>query len=169
MYHSGVVSNRHPFAPPALPGIHATLGGSDGRAPPPASSLLTLVRGCPPPADRYSALLGYPVLAMSGSTGPRTPGSTRIARRGAIPVVACRWVKTVGTLPLKFRGSIPSRSASPVTFTPRLLACLRISPPVTGQTARLDTGLVASDYPGGIFTHSTTRHCRAALTPFPPP
>lgn len=52
-----------------------------------------------------------------------------------------------------FRGSTPSRSASPVTLAPRLLSCLRIYPPVTSRAARLDTGLVASDYPGGLPNH----------------
>ncbi len=46
-----------------------------------------------------------------------------------------------------------SRSAPPVTFTARLLSRLRIDTPVTVRAARLDTGLVASDYPGGISTH----------------
>jgi len=70
----------------------------------PASSLFRLVRGCPPPADRNTDLLGYRVLSMSGSTWPRTPGSTRIAGRGAIRIVACERAKTLGTLRPKFSG-----------------------------------------------------------------
>jgi len=104
VYHSCVISNRYPFTPPALPGINATMDSSDFRAPPPASSLFRLVRGCPPPASRYSDLLGYRVLSMSGSTWPRTPGSTRIAGRGAIRIVACERAKTLGTLRPKFSG-----------------------------------------------------------------
>ena len=104
VYLSCVVSNRHPFAPPALPGINATMGGSDFRVSPPASSLFTLVRRCPPPADRHADLLGYRVFVMSGSTRPGTPGSTRTTCLGAIRIVACQRVKTVGTLPLKFSG-----------------------------------------------------------------
>jgi hypothetical protein len=51
-----------------------------------------------------------------------------------------------------FRGSTPSRSAPPATFAPRLLSCLRIDSSVTSRAARLDTGLVAHDYPGGALT-----------------
>ena len=83
----------------------------------------SLVRGCPPPADRCVDLPGYRVLSMSGSIRPRTPGSTRIARHTAIRIVACRRAKPVGTHPRKnFRGSTPSRSASPVTLAPCLLS-----------------------------------------------
>jgi hypothetical protein len=39
----------------------------------------------------------------------------------------------------RFRGSISSGSASPVTFIPRTLSHLRINRPVTWQAARLDT------------------------------
>ena len=71
------------------------------------------------------------------------------ARHGLLP--------TGGTKPSaltnqNFRGSTPSGSAPPVTFAPRLLSCLRIDAPVTSHAARLDTGLVANDYPGGIHT-----------------
>ena len=39
-----------------------------------------------------------------------------------------------------------------VTIAPRLLSYLRINQPVTGLTARLDTGPVASGYPDGVST-----------------
>ena len=114
---------------------------------------LTLVRRCPPPADRCADLPGYHALSMSGSTRPRTPGSTHATRQNAARIVACRRDKPVGTLQRKtFRGSTPSRSASPVTFAPRLLSCLRIDTAVTTRAARLDTGLAAHDYPGGTLT-----------------
>jgi len=150
---SRVISNRHPFARPALPGVNATMDGSDFHASPPVFSLSTLVHGCPPPADRYMDLPGYHKFSMSGSTRPRTPGSTRVARRYATPIVACRGAKPVGTLQRQnFRGSTPSGSAPPVTFAPRLLSYLRIDAPVTSRAARLDTGLVEHDYPGGTPT-----------------
>jgi len=41
----------------ALPGVTARMGGSDFHAPPPASSLFTLVRRCPPPADRCAEIV----------------------------------------------------------------------------------------------------------------
>jgi hypothetical protein len=37
-----VISNRHPFAPPALPEFIARMGASAFRPPPPSSSLFTL-------------------------------------------------------------------------------------------------------------------------------
>ena len=153
VFHPRVISGRHPFARPALPGVIARMDGSDFHAPPPVSSLSTLVHGCPHPADRCVDLPGYHVFSMSGSTRPRTPGSTRTARHRTARIVACRRDKPVGTLQRNFRGSTPSRSAPPVTFAPRLLSCLRIDTHVTARTARLDTGLVASDYPDGIPTH----------------
>ncbi len=61
-----------------------------------------------------------------------------------------------------FRDSTSSGSASPVTFAPRLLSCLRINQRVTPLTARLDTRPVASGYLGGIRTHSITRPCQVA-------
>ena len=97
MYRPHVISNRHPFAPPALPGIDTTIGGSDFRILPPVSLLFTLVHGCPPPADQDADLLGYRAFSLSDSTWPGTPGSTGTARRGAIPIVACRRDKPVGT------------------------------------------------------------------------
>jgi hypothetical protein len=101
VFHPRVISGRHPFARPALPGVNARMDGSDFQAPPSVSSLFTLVHGCPLPADRCSDLPGYHVLSMSGSTRPRTPGSTRAARQSATRVVACRRDKPVGT-PDKF-------------------------------------------------------------------
>jgi len=41
---------------------------------------------------------------MSGSTGPRTPGSIRAARQSTTRIVAYRRVKTVGTHQPKFSG-----------------------------------------------------------------
>ena len=113
---------------------------------------LTLVHGCPPPTDQRLDLPGYRVFSMSGSTRPRTPGvpaPLAIAQRRLLP--------TGGTKPSTltnqtFRGSTPSRSASPVTFAPRLLSCLHIDSPVTRSAARLHTGLAAHDYPGGTLT-----------------
>jgi len=104
VYHPHAVSNRHPQRCPPLPGIDTTIGGSDFRTPPPVSSPFKLVHGCPHPADRDTDLLGYRAFSMSGSIWPRTPGSTGTARRGAVPVVACRRDKSVGTHPPNFSG-----------------------------------------------------------------
>jgi hypothetical protein len=99
---------------------------------------------------RISLVTTYSPCQARHGLGPRGVSSALALRAGSI--VACRKDKPVGTLQLTFRGSIPSRSAPPVTFSPRLLSCLRIDGPVTTRAARLDTGLVASDYPGGIPT-----------------
>ena len=78
VFPSRVVSSRHPLAPPALPCLHATMGASDFRAPPTVSSLLTFVHGCPLlPVDRRPDLLGYRLLATSGSMLPRPRLGTR--------------------------------------------------------------------------------------------
>ena len=152
MCHCRVISDRHSFARPALPGVIAHTSGSDFHAPPPASSLFTLVRRCPLPADRCTDLPGYHVLSMSGSIPPRTPGSVHATDHDVTCTVACRGAYPVGTLQRNFRGSTPSGSASPVTFAPRLFSCLRIVASVTLRAARLDTGLAAHDYPGGTLT-----------------
>lgn len=44
MFHPRVISGRHPFARPALPGVNARMDGSDFHATPPTSSLLTCSR-----------------------------------------------------------------------------------------------------------------------------
>jgi len=60
-----------------------------------------------------------------------------------------------------YRGSTPSRSASPVTIAPRFLSCLRIKCPVTRTPARLDSRPVANGYLGRLLTYKTTRPCQA--------
>ena len=84
---------------------------------------VTLVHGCPLPADRCTELPGYHVPSMSGSTRPRTPGNTRIARHTAIRSVACRGAKPVGTHPRKIFGAQHRRGRHyPL---PLHLACFR--------------------------------------------
>ena len=83
---------------------------------------------------RISSVTAYSHCQARHSLGPRgAPLATGLRAAG---VVACRWVKTVGAHPLKFRGSIPSRSASPVTLAPRLLSRLRICRPVTSARSK---------------------------------
>ncbi len=50
----------------------------------------------------------------------------------------------------------------PRSIGPRSLSCLRINPSVAVQAARLDTGPVASRYPGGSFPRLSCRHCQVA-------
>jgi hypothetical protein len=75
----------------------------------------------------------YRMLSLSGSIRSQTPGSIRTAlaalRHGSLPAR----IVSLSALPKSlFRGSIPSTSAPPVTFAPRLLSRLRIDVPVPG-------------------------------------
>ena len=82
MYPLSAISNRCPFAPAALPALDATMGTSDSQAPPPSSSLFTLVRGCAPYSGRRClGLLGYRAISMSGSTRSKIPGGANTACR----------------------------------------------------------------------------------------
>jgi hypothetical protein len=82
--------------------------------------------------------------------GPRgVPAPLARARLGLLPAGGTN----PSALPThSFRGSTPSRAAPPATFAPRLLSYLRIDVSVAVHAARLDTGLAAHDYPGGIPT-----------------
>jgi hypothetical protein len=139
-------------AAPALPGIDATMDGSDFQAPLPMSSLLHLFMGARlPRTDTWISLVtACSQCQARHGLGPRgVPAPLAIARRRLLP--------TGGTKPSaltnqNFRGSTPSGSASPVTFAPRLRISRSIDASVTGYAARLDTGLAAHDYPGGTFT-----------------
>jgi hypothetical protein len=94
---SRVVSNRHPQCCARITGCQRSYGWL--RLPSTTTRVLalTLVHGCPPPTDRRLDLPGYRVFSMSGSTRPRTPGSTGAPRHRAAPVVAYRRDKTVAT------------------------------------------------------------------------
>jgi len=128
------------------------MGGSDFQAPPPVSLLLHLFTGARlQRTDAWISLVtAYSQCQARHGLGPRgVPAPLAIAQRRLLP--------TGGTKPSAlthqiFRGSTPSRSAPPVSFAPRLLSCLHIDSPVTRRAARLDTGLVAHDYPGGTLT-----------------
>ncbi len=156
-----VLSNRHPFAPSALPDFVATMGVSDFRQTPPSSSLLRLVQRCAPagaPSDgspwlpRILSRPQIPGLVKLDATSD--PGLSVDTRPIASAVVAC-WVREpIGRIQrCRFRDSTSSGSASPVTFAPRLLSYLRIKRPVTKTPARLDTRPVANSYLDGTCTH----------------
>ena len=93
-----------PLCSTRITGRHSSYGWL--RLPHTTSCVLafTLVRRCPPPADRCEDLPGYRMFSMSGSTRPRTPGSTRAARQSATRIVAYRRDKTVGTHQPKLSG-----------------------------------------------------------------
>ena len=89
-------------AAPALPGIHATLGGSDFQAPPPMSSLLHLFMGARLlPTDAWISLVtAYSRCQARHGLGPRGV----LAPLAIAPVVAYRRDKTVGTHQPKLSG-----------------------------------------------------------------
>ena len=152
VFHPRVISGRHPFARPALPGVTARMDGSDFHTPPPASSLLHLFAGARLQRTdaRISLVTACSQCQARRGLGPRgVPVPLAKAQHGLLPTGGS---KPSALTNRNFRGSTPSRSAPPVTFAPRLLSCLHIDAAVTSRAARLDTGLVAHDYPGGIHT-----------------
>jgi hypothetical protein len=104
VFHSRVISGRHPFARPALPGVTARMGGSEFHAPPPASSPLHLFAGARLQRTDARISLVTTCSQCQARHGPRTPGSVRAARQSATRVVACRGAKPVGILQPKFSG-----------------------------------------------------------------
>ena len=88
MFCSRVVSNRHPFAPPALPSFNATMGGSDFHAPPPVSSLLHLFTGARLQRTdaRISLVTACSQCQARHGLGPRgVPVPLAIAQHGLLP------------------------------------------------------------------------------------
>jgi hypothetical protein len=82
--------------------------------------------------------------------GPRgVPAPLAGAQRRLLPTGG---TKRSALTTQSFRGSTPSRSAPPVTFAPRQRISLHFDSSVTNRAARLATGLVAHDYPGGTPT-----------------
>lgn len=124
------------------------MGASDFPSPLPASSL---VIACPRVRASCTPMMGPPWLPPIRNVRLDTASDSG-ACSSCLPVrmtaVACWLDKPIGTHQRIFRSSTPSRSASPVTLAPRLLSYLRINQPVTGLTARFDTGPVAGGYPG---------------------
>jgi hypothetical protein len=93
---------------------------------------------------------------------PRVPQRlSPFARRRVLPSV----MKSTSAHSLRYKISgLDTFTAwgPPRSIGPRLLSYLRINPSVTVQAARLDTGPVASRYPGGIFPRLPRRHCQVA-------
>jgi hypothetical protein len=100
-------------------------------------------------------LPGYRQNIVSDAKRPPTPGAPNTTRHNA----QCRAWPSV--LEITWARSISYNISGLNTFTvwgpprsiaPRLLSCLRIKLHVAAQPARLDTGPMASHYPGGIHT-----------------
>ncbi len=154
MFPPTAISDRHPFAPPALPGFIAHMGASDFRQPPPSSSLLTLVRGCAAPSTLTAGSPWLPrslYVRLDAASDPGAVACTCPSRTYDCCLLASLYHRP--TPKRSFRDSTPSRSASPVTIAPRLLSRLRINRPVTSPAARLDTRPAANGYLGGTLTH----------------
>ena len=165
------ISNRHPFAPCALPQIIAPMGSSDFRQPLAPSSLFTLVRGCAfpfAPTDGSPWLTHHPNVRLDTASDP---GAVLGTRQCAPRTVACWRHETIGRHQCGLFGTqhlqgrlhpLPLHLAFFRAYTsPGLL-------PV--PDARLDTRPVASGYPGGIPTRWMMRPCQDApsLTPLIP-
>lgn len=161
MFPLPVIPNRHPFAPPALPGFIARMGASDFRRASPLPRFSGLSEGC-----LQDGLSGSPWLPrcltvrLDAALDPGVDPCTHpIAQRS----VACRLINTVGLSRYgTFRGSTPSRSAHADTIAPRLLLRLRIKRTVASAPARLNSRPVVSGYLGRLRTCKTTRPCQAA-------
>ncbi len=79
---SPLISNRHPFASPALPGFIALRGASDFRPLPPSSSLLTLVRGYAAPSTPTTGSPWLPRTLYVKLDAASDPGLAPCARLG---------------------------------------------------------------------------------------
>src|SRR6266498_263521 len=119
-----------------------------------------------PTPSRKSALdlPGYRHDTLSSSNRPSTPGApTPLAatRRRMLPTVlkitSARSVRNKISGLNTFTGWGP-----PSTIGPRSLSYLRINAAVAVRAARLDTGPVASRYPGGILPRLSRRPCQVA-------
>jgi len=117
-----VLSRRHPFAPPALPGFIATMGASDFPTPPVPFSRFALVRNC-----AFTSRAGVGISTVTAHSPFKLdwacdPGWARRARPLARHAVACWRPEAIGPLPLwPFRDFDLHGSTRP----PFHLACFR--------------------------------------------
>ena len=109
-------------------------------------------------------LHGYRTFALSSSMRPGIPGECdRLAFSSAVSWPA-DFVKPSALSIEVFRDYILHRDISSL-FHLAQLSCLRINHVVTAMTARLDTGPVASSYPGGPSLEPAALPCRNHKTP----
>ncbi len=140
---------------------------SDPTSTPPFALLASSARAGILPAEEQR---GSPWLSprhdakREPASDPGPPRDTRRTRDAGCCLQ--RW-RALGRDPTvtTFRGSIPSRSGCrPSPLVLASLSCLRINPSVAVWAARLDTGPVASRYPGG-----SSPACRGDLARSLPP
>ena len=106
---------------------------------------------------------------MCSANGPRTPGLLDSLTVNVKRSIAFRHAQTLGRIQQKpcFRSSIPIRAGRySLTFHPHYLS-VYASTNDFGDTpytlaATLDTGPVASSYPGGIRTRSSSNYFQSA-------
>ncbi len=114
-----VLSNRHPFAPSALPDFVATMGVSDFRQTPPSSSLLRLVQRCAPAGAPSDGSPWLPRILFVKLDATSDPGLSVDTRPIASAVVAC-WVREpIGQIQ-RWCENPSARSNDAVFGTPRL-------------------------------------------------
>lgn len=155
--------NRCPLAPPALPGINATMDTSDFRLPKPAPSRSMAgrrVRRGPAPSDGSPRLTRTRNVRLDAACDPGSPARARpwCALGCCLPVL--RYRRPVPTWVFRgfsLHGQLHLLPLHLVSF--RAYASTGLLPV---PAARLDTRPVASGYLGGTLTHSTTRPCRDA-------
>jgi len=107
---------------------------------------------------------------MCNANGPSTPGLLDSLAVSVNRSIAFQHAKTLGRIQQKpcFRSSIPFRAGRySLTFHPHYLSVYASTgdfgdTPYT-QAATLDTGPVASSYPGGSHTRSSSNYFQSAL------
>ena len=130
---------------------------------------LGLSEGAFLPEDRAKALPRYHLFLISDSKCAQTPGGSLTLALPRPRLLPARDTSR-SAIPnrLFFGAHFASGPASPGTFIPRPVSCLRINPHIAVGTARLDTVPVANGYTGGRLTHWNTRQGRAATVSISP-
>ena len=147
------------FAPPALPGLIALTGQ------------LRLPNALHRPSlFRLGIRLRRSLIAPVGisTVTARSSGQARLGLRSragrtaspcwAAPLSPASPVRLSALSHWTFR-DYPTFTAAFAAVPPRLLSYLRIKSDVATTPARLNTGPVASSYPGGLPTRLNVRHC----------
>jgi hypothetical protein len=155
------------FPPPALPGFAGTMRGSDFPAPVCLPVPLRLVGHTRLPHGRTRGTRISLVAAMTACEA-RSGLRPRVSRQHS-PITHCPVLPSIRSkisarsvsYPLSGLNPIHGRVANPVHST-SLPFCVRFNVPVASHAATLDTGRLASPYPGGIRTRLSWRPCQVA-------
>jgi len=142
----------------------ASVSSADSRAYSPTRNWTSRFR------KEHQGLTGYLDDVMCNANGPSTPGLLDSLAVSVNRSIAFQHAKTLGRIQQKpcFRSSIPFRAGRySLTFHPHYLSVYASTgdfgdTPYT-QAATLDTGPVASSYPGGSHTRSSSNYFQSAL------